>query len=139
MKYNCHLFFCFSPIVNNVLSDFGNHFMASEEEPLQLSAFIQFFGKDDDEFDYLHGSNDIGRSQSPELMTEISNFDQQQPQDENMKNEIKIDHSKKTFKCSECDKTFTQDFYLKRHYKSSHSNARYTCDICLKNFTLLPT
>ena len=124
--------------LNDILSNFGNHFMASEEEPMdiiQLSAFMPFFGKDDDEIEYLNGSNNIGKSQSPELMTEISNFDQQQPQDENMKNEIRIDHSKKTFKCSECDKTFTQDCNLKRHYKSAHSNTRYNCNKCSKSFT----
>ena len=67
----------------------------------------------------------------------LSNFNLQKPEEnENkIKNKIKIDHSKKTFKCSECDKNFTQDSNLKRHFQSAHSNTRYNCNKCSKSFT----
>ena len=51
----------------------------------------------------------------------------------------KAKHDGKTYKCNECDATFTIKFNYRRHLQAKHEGIRYTCDQCNKRFTCKTT
>ena len=45
-------------------------------------------------------------------------------------------HKKITYKCKQCEKTFTDSGNLKRHVKAVHEGTKdYKCDYCGKSFS----
>ena len=43
----------------------------------------------------------------------------------------------KSFKCSNCDETFTRKYNLTRHIKVKHNEGKFECDECGNKFPRL--